>query len=202
MILQLYLLALSWVMFFILHSVLADQKVKTFFYAKFPTSTKYYRLIYNFVSTITIFPAIYLQLSIQSPRWFYSNSLIQYLAYLLILSGIVVMILAFKNYQTSEFIGIIYLQKNNKLNPSISDSSLATSGLNAIVRHPLYFGILLSLFGYLIHQFNTKALIMGVIFSIYLIIGTYLEEKKLIQEFGEDYKKYQKNVKMLIPYIF
>ena len=202
MILQLSLLAFSWVMFFVLHSVLAGQKVKTFFYAKFPASAKYYRLIYNVISTITIFPAIYLQLSIQSPRWFYTNALSQYLAYLLILSGIVVMILAFKNYQTSEFIGTIYLKKNNKLNSSISESSLATSGLNAVVRHPLYFGILLSLFGYLIHQFNTKTLIMGVIFFIYLIIGTYLEEKKLIQEFGEDYKKYQKNVKMLIPYIF
>jgi len=33
-----------------------------------------------------------------------------------------------------------------------------------------------------------------------LIVGTYLEEKKLVREFGEKYLIYQKRVSMLIPY--
>jgi hypothetical protein len=33
-----------------------------------------------------------------------------------------------------------------------------------------------------------------------LIVGTYLEEKKLIGELGEKYLAYQKRVSMLIPY--
>jgi protein-S-isoprenylcysteine O-methyltransferase Ste14 len=33
-----------------------------------------------------------------------------------------------------------------------------------------------------------------------LIVGTWLEEKKLIEEFGEKYLAYQKRVSMLLPY--
>jgi protein-S-isoprenylcysteine O-methyltransferase Ste14 len=36
--------------------------------------------------------------------------------------------------------------------------------------------------------------------TVYIIIGTKLEEKKLVLEFGEAYIKYQKEVPMLIPF--
>jgi protein-S-isoprenylcysteine O-methyltransferase Ste14 len=38
-----------------------------------------------------------------------------------------------------------------------------------------------------------------VILSAYLLIGTLLEERKLVLEFGEKYKAYQRQVSMLIP---
>jgi len=41
---------------------------------------------------------------------------------------------------------------------------------------------------------------MNLILTSYLIVGTYLEEKKLVREFGENYRNYQKKVSMLIPY--
>ena len=36
--------------------------------------------------------------------------------------------------------------------------------------------------------------------TVYIIIGTKLEEKKLVLEFGETYIKYQTEVPMLIPF--
>lgn len=47
---------------------------------------------------------------------------------------------------------------------------------------------------------DVSAILLNVIFTSYLIVGTYLEEKKLIGEFGEKYLAYQKRVSMLIPY--
>jgi protein-S-isoprenylcysteine O-methyltransferase Ste14 len=35
--------------------------------------------------------------------------------------------------------------------------------------------------------------------TIYILIGTYFEERKLLREFGEEYAKYRQNTPMLIP---
>jgi protein-S-isoprenylcysteine O-methyltransferase Ste14 len=48
--------------------------------------------------------------------------------------------------------------------------------------------------------FRVVDIIVNIILTIYVIIGTILEEKKLILEFGEAYKQYQKKVPMLIPF--
>ena len=45
----------------------------------------------------------------------------------------------------------------------------------------------------------------GIIFLasvLYLYVGTWLEEKKLVKQFGKKYKKYQEEVPMLIPGLF
>lgn len=39
-----------------------------------------------------------------------------------------------------------------------------------------------------------------IILSLHLIIGTLLEERKLVQELGEPYIRYQQQVPMLIPW--
>jgi protein-S-isoprenylcysteine O-methyltransferase Ste14 len=38
------------------------------------------------------------------------------------------------------------------------------------------------------------------VLTIYIILGTFLEEKKLVLEFGDTYVKYQQEVPMLIPF--
>jgi protein-S-isoprenylcysteine O-methyltransferase Ste14 len=40
----------------------------------------------------------------------------------------------------------------------------------------------------------------GVILSLYLVVGTILEERKLVAEFGESYRAYQREVSMLVPW--
>jgi protein-S-isoprenylcysteine O-methyltransferase Ste14 len=44
-------------------------------------------------------------------------------------------------------------------------------------------------------------LVVNTLLTIYIIIGTLLEEKKLALEFGDSYIKYQHEVPMLIPFI-
>ena len=43
-------------------------------------------------------------------------------------------------------------------------------------------------------------IIVNTILTIYIIIGTKLEEKKLLLEFGDSYIQYQKEVPMLFPF--
>jgi protein-S-isoprenylcysteine O-methyltransferase Ste14 len=44
-------------------------------------------------------------------------------------------------------------------------------------------------------------IIVNIVLTIYIIMGTILEERKLVSEFGDAYVKYQQEVPMLIPFI-
>jgi len=74
---------------------------------------------------------------------------------------------------------------------------LITKGIYSMIRHPMYLALIIYLW---CQTFRVVDIIVNIILTIYVIIGTILEEKKLILEFGEAYKQYQKKVPMLIPF--
>ncbi|BHH82381.1 hypothetical protein LA52FAK_06700 [Desulforhopalus sp. 52FAK] len=69
-----------------------------------------------------------------------------------------------------------------------------------ITRHPFYFFILAMIWLYPV--MSTDRLLFALIWSCWVVLGTKLEEKDLVEEIGEDYIKYQSNVPMLVPYKF
>jgi protein-S-isoprenylcysteine O-methyltransferase Ste14 len=66
------------------------------------------------------------------------------------------------------------------------------------VRHPLYLWGLV--FIWLTPQMTVNRLALVVGFSVYLYIGTFFEERRLVEEFGDDYREYQRQVPRLIPW--
>lgn len=65
------------------------------------------------------------------------------------------------------------------------------------VRHPLYTCCLLIIWSCPILTFDR--LLFNVLWTVWIIIGTKLEERDLITTFGESYRDYQRKVPMLIP---
>lgn len=111
--------------------------------------------------------------------------------------GVVVMFIALRGYDLEEFVGSKQLEnQGEELN-----ISLQTKGLNRIVRHPLYFGIILVTVGFFLQNFTDTGLVFTIAIFSYLWIGTTLEEHKLIQVFGEDYHHYRKKVRRLIAFL-
>jgi protein-S-isoprenylcysteine O-methyltransferase Ste14 len=105
--------------------------------------------------------------------------------------GVLVINAAFHQYKFSSFVGL-----------REEDEVFSTNGILNKVRHPIYSGTILIAAGFLFFSPNLPTLIsMGCIF-IYLIIGIRLEERKLIQKFGNAYLEYKKRVPMLTPRIF
>ncbi|MFT6827415.1 MAG: protein-S-isoprenylcysteine O-methyltransferase Ste14 [Roseivirga sp.] len=178
-----------WVVFYSLHSLLLSNKVK----AKQPFSPKAYRLIYSIFSTFTLGFTLLLGASIYS-GFVLPPSQITFAIGLLIASlGFFVMKRAFRNYSLRVFLGF---KKEEK-----TDDTLKTDKLQGKIRHPLYSGIILLFFGYFIYNPLLVNLISLVALMIYLPIGIYFEEKKLIEIHGKAYLKYKEEVPALIPKI-
>ncbi|HPJ54131.1 MAG TPA: proton-conducting transporter membrane subunit, partial [Flavobacteriales bacterium] len=76
---------------------------------------------------------------------------------------------------------------------------LVRSGLHGRVRHPIYLGVLVALAGWLIVSWIPATWVVVAITVLYLPIGIRLEEHKLIAEFGEDYRRYRREVPALFP---
>ena len=66
-----------------------------------------------------------------------------------------------------------------------------------MVRHPTYFALITALW---CSTFTITDILVNIILANYIIIGTILEERKLVSEFGDAYVKYQQEVPMLIPF--
>ena len=116
-----------------------------------------------------------------------------------ILLGITVLLFFFggRRYDALQMLGIKQIRERTS-NKVITDTGeLDTSGILGITRHPWYLATILFIWA---RQLDVSAMFVNVILTSYLIVGTFLEEKKLIGEFGEKYLTYQKRVSMLIPY--
>lgn len=66
------------------------------------------------------------------------------------------------------------------------------------VRHPLYFFILIMIWS--CPDLSADRLLFNIMWSVWIIIGAILEEKDLINQFGNTCREYQKFVPMLLPY--
>jgi protein-S-isoprenylcysteine O-methyltransferase Ste14 len=72
------------------------------------------------------------------------------------------------------------------------------SGPYRWVRHPLYFFVLLMIWS--CPALTMDRLLFNVLWTIWIIVGAFLEERDLVADFGDRYVEYQKKVPMLIPY--
>jgi methanethiol S-methyltransferase len=66
------------------------------------------------------------------------------------------------------------------------------------VRHPLYFAVLV-LF-WTTPEVTADRLLFNVLWTVWIVVGTLLEEKDLLADFGDVYRDYQRKVPMLIPW--
>ncbi len=189
---NLFLLLLGWLLYFYLHSLLAATSIKQFLTRYLSISARVYRIGYNIIGLTGIVVLLYLQFITPSALIFMPVSISFYMALMLMVAGFVIMLFAIKNYDWKSFIGITAEQSY----------SLVIAGMNKYVRHPLYSGAMLFVTGYFLWQPYVKNLLLLVMMMIYLVIGIWYEEKKLVRVYGEAYKNYQRTVKKMIPFIW
>ena len=75
---------------------------------------------------------------------------------------------------------------------------LAARGPYRWVRHPLYLAVLMVIWSY--PTLTPDRLLLNVLWTAWVVVGTVWEERDLVAEFGDTYRDYQRRVPMLIPW--
>ena len=80
--------------------------------------------------------------------------------------------------------------------------TLVRSGPYRIVRHPIYSGILLGMLGSALQRGGIRCFVGVLICGFSFWLKTRVEERFMVQSFGEEYLQYCHKVKALAPFIF
>ncbi len=187
------LVAVLWIVFGVLHSVLASGSVKDKVREKTSEKFKFYRPAYVLFFFVLMTVIILFQSTMRQILLVHPSRPILISGILICLTGLVLMILCIQKYFFSlSGLKSIFIQQPT--------STLLITGIHRHVRHPLYLGTFLFIWGLLLLLPYCSLLISNVIITVYTIAGIRWEENKLIQEFGESYLKYKKEVPKILPF--
>jgi protein-S-isoprenylcysteine O-methyltransferase Ste14 len=187
----------------IIHSFLASKRAKDMARHFIGAGAdRYYRLIYNIFACLSLLPILGVliltpdhQLYLVPMPW----SILMVAGQLLAAAGLLI---GFRQTDVREFLGL--RQASGSSAERCSDAPLATKqgklivdGLYRYVRHPLYSAGLV--FIWLMPLMTVNVLSINISLTIYVIVGAFFEERKLMQEYGQDYADYAAVTPMLIP---
>lgn len=192
-----FLLGLMWLLWCGVHSGMICLKVTEYLKLLFGAYFRFYRLIYNLVAILTIIPVISFGRSIEGNLIFQWDGFLLIFQMLLLAISIFLFIAGAMYYDIFQFLGIRQIWTGKSHSVITKSGELKTDGILCVMRHPWYLAAILLIWS---RGFDLSGLITNIILTLYLIIGTLQEERKLFYEYGESYRKYQKKVSMLIPF--
>ena len=82
------------------------------------------------------------------------------------------------------------------------DHELITRGPYAVVRHPIYTGPLVAIFGSCLAEGHVWSVVFFAMAVVLLIVKLETEEAILTREFPNEYPDYQQRTKALIPFLY
>lgn len=193
-----FILAISWVCWCSLHSGMISVTVTSYLKKHLGDKYRFFRLLYNTVALATLIPVILYGLSLNGLvlyRWHGYMTIVQGALFLIV---ILLLMAGALHYDMPQFLGIRQIQTGESHAILSETGSLDTSGVLGMVRHPWYLAAFIFIWiSY--RQMLIPTLIRSIILTFYVIIGAFLEERKLILELGDAYRDYQKKVSMFFP---
>lgn len=158
-----------------------------------------YRLAYNVLSFVLLAPVgVALVAAPGAVVWQVDNGLVVLALNVLRLAGVIGLAASLLQIDWMRFAGLAQLLAYVEGRPlPLPDEPLQTGGLYSVVRHPLYFFSLLVLWP---APTMTEALLAFNIGStVYFLVGSLVEEQRLVQTFGSAYTAYRQQTPWMMP---
>jgi protein-S-isoprenylcysteine O-methyltransferase Ste14 len=191
-------LSLSWIAYCVVHSALISIKVMDFLKRVLGAKYRFYRLFFNAFSVGTLIPLLIYS---NSASWraellFVWEGYMRLIQYGLIALAAILLLTGARHYSVFQFLGIKQIMQERSGGAMTVSGEFDSSGILGVIRHPWYLGVFFLLWA---SDITLRGLLTNMVLSSYLVIGTILEERKLVLEFGDKYKEYQRQVSMFIP---
>jgi protein-S-isoprenylcysteine O-methyltransferase Ste14 len=87
---------------------------------------------------------------------------------------------------------------NNLAGRTMPEQRFKTPLLYGFVRHPIYLGFMIAFWAAPVMTLGH--LLFAAVTTAYIFVGIFLEERDLIELFGDEYRRYRKTASMLIPW--
>jgi protein-S-isoprenylcysteine O-methyltransferase Ste14 len=175
-----------WLIFFLYWTVHAFRNKRTVY-----KQSRWSLLLLGVITTGFVYPIVAAdRLRIPLLR---TTLVTQFIGILLCAAGIAIAIWARRTLGTN-WSGTVTLKQ---------DHTLVRSGPYAVVRHPIYSGIMLAAVGTFLALLPTlQAVICLCFIFVGLRLKSLLEEQILTQNFPDEYPQYRREVKALVPFIY
>lgn len=193
----LYIVSL-WAAYCVLHSYLISISFTRLMTRLLKNYYAFFRLFYVLFSFVLLVPLIRYTAQVESEVIITYESPYSVIRYVLIAGSLLMFFWAFFfDYDSLSFFGIRQILSFGKTKETDRTDEVKKNGLLGITRHPMYLALIIYLW---CQTFRVTDIVVNAVLTIYVIIGTILEERKLVLEFGETYAKYQHEVPMLLPF--
>jgi methanethiol S-methyltransferase len=86
----------------------------------------------------------------------------------------------------------------NLTGKTVPPPQFKTPSLYKHLRHPVYLGFIIAFWA--APTMTVGHLLFAAVTTAYIFVGIFLEERDLVEHFGDDYRRYKERVSMLIPF--
>ena len=184
-----------WAVWCCIHSLLISQRIKDAVAEKFPQAGSFYRLAYTIFSTVTLIPLVVYTVLIPQTVLFSYHGLFRIVQVFLAIYSLVLFLGGMFAYDMQYFLGLRQLRNRNRKEDEKQE--FQQQGILKVVRHPWYSGGIALL--WCSSPVTDVGLSIRLLLSLYFVVGARLEERRLMDQFGESYQRYRQQVPMLIP---
>jgi steroid 5-alpha reductase family enzyme len=166
----------------------------------------WYRFLYNTISIFTFLVAIYFISKVPDHEIWTAPLALKWVMHGIQIAGLAFGALAFEHMDSREFMGFRqvwrYLTRRETAGniEGLTQKELVRTGVYGIVRHPMYLaGLVIFTFSPII---TVNGLTITVMADLYFLFGVYIEERRFLRSFGDEYREYMRQVPRLIPKMF
>jgi protein-S-isoprenylcysteine O-methyltransferase Ste14 len=160
-----------------------------------PLAERSYRLFYNAFGLFSFLPVLAVVALLPGSEIYVLSGFLQIAALALQIFSAVAILLTIWKTGLGDFLGIKQLTNAS----SQHSNGLITDGPYRWVRHPLYtLGII---FIWATPILTTSVLALNLGLSLYIYVGSIFEERRLVDQFGSEYREYAAKIPRIFPRI-
>lgn len=186
-----------WTAWCVIHSAMISLTVTNFLKRRLGVRFRYYRIVFNVVSAVLLIPIIIYSSGRDGHVFFRREGTLIFFQLPLLAAGFLLLLAGARQYDMFQFLGLRQLKTSTSHLALTASGRLDTSGILSKTRHPWYLAAILLIWS---RGFGLSTVLTNIVLTVYLIIGTFLEERKLLIEFGQEYRDYQRRVSVLFPF--